>query len=152
MVLIDLFSNQATNFKPRQEYVQKVGDFVTSLKKKYRKIIGVHIRHGDYKTWNDGKYFYSFQEVRQILNQFLGMQDNKSDIVFILCSDAKIDSIVFDGLNYVEGLGSEIEDLYALSRADMVIGSNSTFGSWAAFYGNIPFVQFSKQPIEWPHL
>ena len=38
-----------------------------------------------------------------------------------------------------------IEDLLTLSMCNEIIGSNSTFGSLAAYLGNIPFFVFDRQ-------
>jgi hypothetical protein len=66
-----------------------------------------------------------------------------------LCSDEAIEQDKFVGLNFVLGPGSEITDLYMLAETDMIIGSNSTYGTWAAYYGQIPFYCFSAEKINW---
>lgn len=136
-------------FKPKDIYYSKIKNFIKNLRKNNKFIIGVHIRHGDYKTWSGGKFFYSFTKVKNILDDFILNNQESKKIIFVICSDDIIDKKIFKGLNYTEGLSSPIEDLYTLSLTDMIIGSNSTFGSWAAYYGNIPFAQFSHKKINW---
>jgi hypothetical protein len=132
-------------FKPREEYINKIKNIIQPLRDASRYIIGVHIRHGDYKTWNGGKYYYSFEEVRSILDQYLKGQQNPNKVTFVLCSDEDIPDKVFSDLSYIKGLGSEIEDLYTLAATDKILGSNSSFGEWAAYYGNIPFIIFPEK-------
>ncbi|MFA6430423.1 MAG: alpha-1,2-fucosyltransferase [Candidatus Paceibacterota bacterium] len=132
-------------FKPKKEYLDKVKNFIEPLKNGGKYLVGVHIRHGDYRKWNDGKFFYSFSEVRKILESHLEKQEKPENILYVLCSDEKIDDKSFKGLPYVKGLGSEIEDLYALASTNVIIGSNSSFGPWAAYYGNIPFIAFPEK-------
>jgi hypothetical protein len=132
-------------FKPKQEYQDKIDAFIGKLRDNGKRLVGVHIRHGDYKTWNDGKFFYSFEEVRDILESYLEKQENSGKVIFVLCSDEKINDAVFAGLPYVKGLGSEIEDLFTLAATDVIIGTNSTFGPWAAYYGNIPYIYFPEK-------
>lgn len=135
-------------FRPREEYYLEVQSFINSLKKPGVKIVGVHVRHGDYKTWNNGKYFFTFQEVRNILDDYLKFA-NHENTLFVICSDDKIDESCFEGLSFVKGPGSEITDLYALATTDLIIGSKSTYGTFAAYYGDKPFYTFSRENINW---
>lgn len=138
-------------FTPKAEYLNTPSSLIANLKSKYKLVVGVHIRQGDYSTWNGGKFYFTCAEVRVILDDFLCHYHN-NDVVFVLCSDENIEDNVFFGLNYVKGPGSEIEDLYTLSKTDLIIGSNSTYGLWAAYYGEIPFVVFSKDKMNWSNL
>lgn len=138
-------------FRPKEPYNGRVKQFVASLRKRYTKVIGVHIRHGDYKVWQGGKFYITFSEARTLLDSFIKEQTEKS-IIFVICTDDKVDEAAFAGLAWVRGPGTEIEDLYTLAETDMIIGSNSTYGPWAAYYGNIPFVQFTHEQPVWPIL
>jgi len=135
-------------FTPQENYVIRISNFINSLKKNSTFLVGVHIRQGDYKTWQGGKEFFSAAEVRSILNDFI-QNSSKKNITFIICSDEPIDTQVFNGLEYVVGLGGIIEDLYTLARVDLIIGSNSTYGMWASYYGKVPFIFFSRDKINW---
>ena len=44
---------------------------------------------------------------------------------------------------------SDIEDLYALSICDYILGPPSTFSMWASFYGGVPlrFIKHSNDKI-----
>lgn len=129
-------------FKPKEKYLDNIKKLLSPLREAGKYIVGVHIRHGDYKTWNGGAFFYSFEEVRQILESYLAVHSEPKRVVFVLCSDDKINNSTFTGLPYISGLGSEIEDLYTLSQTDIIIGSNSSFGAWSAYFGDIPFIRF----------
>ncbi|OGH88663.1 MAG: hypothetical protein A3J93_01035 [Candidatus Magasanikbacteria bacterium RIFOXYC2_FULL_42_28] len=138
-------------FSPREKYKNRVDDFLKNLRSEYKNIVGVHIRQGDYQSWLGGQYYFTSQEVRVILDDYLrNSKYFSAETCFVLCSDGAIDKTQFNGLNYRLGPGTEIEDLYALAGSNLIIGSNSTFGGWAAYYGNIPMITFSRNKINWP--
>jgi len=147
--LIKYHSALVDYFQLREAYRRPVAEFIGSLRKKYRRLIGVHIRQGDYRTWRDGQYYFSPAAVRTILDGFLKKQARPKEIVFVLCSDEAIDDRVFQGLNYVKGLNKPILDLYTLAATDLIIGSTSTFGQWAAYYGGLEMINFSRDESFW---
>jgi len=136
-------------FSPKKKYLVRAKKHISSLRGKFDYIVGVHIRHGDFKTWQDGKYYFSFQDVRKILDSFLEYYGQTGGVVsmvaFYICSDEKVDES-FVGLNYQVGEGGMIDNLCSLSLTDRIIGSTASgFGIWASYYGDIPFVSFSRE-------
>lgn len=129
--------------RPSDRAEAEISTVMLRAKQKGSKIIGVHIRQGDYKKWQGGKYYFSFSEARKLLDKFLSQHDNQKQVVFIICTDGDFDEAAFNGLNYVRGAGSAVSDLFLLSRTDIILGSNSTYGRWAAYYGGVPFIQFT---------
>lgn len=136
-------------FRPKDLYLKKIDTFLFPFKQDGVLLVGVHIRQGDYATWQNGDFYYSNREVAHILHTFLEWYGMKKKVQFVLCSDGVIDESKYEGLSVVKGLGTEIEDLYTLAACDVIIGSNSTYGSWAAYYGGIPFIEFSREKIDW---
>jgi hypothetical protein len=128
-----------------------INDFIKNIRKPGVKLIGVHVRHGDYRIWNGGRYFFSFAEVRKILDAYQDYENRttKKPLLFLICSDDRIDEAALAGLNYLPGPGTEINDLFALALTDLIIGSKSTYGPFAAYYGRIPFYTFSRTEINW---
>jgi hypothetical protein len=59
-------------------------------------------------------------------------------VAFFLSSDEPIPTQLSDGLDVIPSSGVVIEDLYGLAACDFFIGPPSTFGRWAAFYGDVP--------------
>lgn len=139
-------------FKPRSEYLLLITQFIGELKNKYKLIVGVHIRRGDYRTWRDGEYFFEYFEVNNILNDLQNNLSNKEEVIFVLCSDEPIEKDEFININFIESLGAEILDLYILADCDLIVGSNSTYNSWAAYYGQKPRIIFSREKINWQEI
>jgi hypothetical protein len=123
-------------FCPEQRINAKIGNFISNLRKTNSIIVGIHIRRGDYKDFLGGKYYYSFDIYKRVMNRLVGLMN--SNITFLICSNESIDDDVFSDFSYVVGLGEAVEDIYSLSECDYIIGPPSTFSIWASFYGNKP--------------
>lgn len=122
-----------------------------SLKNRYRYVVGVHIRKGDYNSPNWRRLFFADYQVAKILQVFLKTRKlNIKDVCFIICSDGKIEPQVFANLNTAYSGGTAVEDLFLLSQTDLIIGSDSTFGALASYFGNIPYIVFNKT-IDWDY-
>jgi hypothetical protein len=135
-------------FKPKNIYTQKIDNLIAEFRKKYEKIIGVHIRQGDYKIFKNGEFLINQESFEK---EMLSLQKNTSEkILFIICSDehVKMQNKSID--TYFQS-DSEIVDLYTLSLCDMIVGSDSTFGRWAAMYGGIPFQLIKTKKTEIPY-
>lgn len=134
-------------FKPKKEILQRANQFINQIKKD-NFLVGVHIRQGEYKSkkFMDGKLYFNENEVADILRNYLTKEKrDPKKVLFLLCSDGPLNLVYFSGLRIQIGIGIMIEDLITLSMCDIIIGSNSTFGSFAAYFGNIPFFIFDRK-------
>jgi hypothetical protein len=109
-------------------------------------IVGIHIRHGDYKVYRGGKYFFPIS-IYENLAKSLTINSSESSFVFLVCSDEHIPDSAFSGMNWIRGPGTTLGDFYALSLCDLVIGPVSTFNRLSAFLGGIPRFEIQK-PID----
>lgn len=122
-------------FEFRQEIVNYIKSHVLGQPGK-GKIIGVHIRKGDYKDWRGGLYYYDTETyINVMLKLKLIFGDNCR---FLVCSNEKIE-INVEGIDsiQIENTNASL-DLCALSMCDYIIGPPSTFSQWASFIGNKP--------------
>jgi len=102
--------------------------------------IGIHIRRGDYKTWNNGIYYYSDEQYIKIIQQVLSLFDKNTSLY--LFSNENLDEN-----KYKNSLGDSIyfskneyyADHYLMSICDYLIGPPSTFTAFASFIGNAKF-------------
>lgn len=129
-------------FTPGKKYLINIENLIKKAEGSGDLIVGVHIRQGDYKSFEGGKYFYSTEIYAEKMKQVKDLFKNKS-IVFLICSDEKQDSEMFAGLKTLFGTGHFIEDLYILASCDYIIGPPSTFTMWASFYGRVPLYKIS---------
>lgn len=138
-------------FEPRQEIVRRANDMMGQLHTEADIVIGVHIRRGDYATWQQGRFFFSLDEYHRFMLQAASIFEGRR-VAFFISSNEPFDTSVFHGC-CCQRFGNEpsaaILDLYTLSRCDYILGPVSTFSRWASFIGDVPlcFLESKDQTI-----
>jgi hypothetical protein len=115
----------------------------------FRGSISVHVRLGDFGVPSDkcdlisGKpnlrlplswYIASINELRRQLNKQLPV------FVFSDGRDEELEALLSLPCCQRINFGSSLSDLIALSRANILIASNSTFSMWASYLGRMPVI------------
>jgi hypothetical protein len=137
---------------PRAPLAAKVAAFVERHRARHARLVGVHLRQGDYKTWLGGKLYISEREARRALDELLRRRGWRADeTLFVVCSDGPLDLSAFAGLAAVRGPGSPIDDLLTLASCDLLVGSNSTFGGFASYYGDVPLIVLQRGGLNWDY-
>lgn len=132
-------------FKPKKQYLNEVENILMDLRSKYDFLVGVHIRRGDYKEWNNGSYFFDdevyLDKMKQIEKE---INSSGKSCCFFVASNEEINVTSFKTINLCYEKRNLITDLYTLAGCDYIIGPPSTFSLWASFYGNIPLQTISS--------
>lgn len=124
-------------FSLREDLKISVTNFIDSIRKGEKKIlVAIHIRHGDYKSFMKGKFFYTLPQYIDLMKKAENLF-GKGFIKFILFSNNPQD-MPKDTPEHCFGPGHFIEDLYAMAQCDYIIGPPSTFSRWASYYGKKP--------------
>lgn len=136
-------------FTPVEPYKINVNNLMSNLKNRADIIIGIHIRQGDYERHQNGRYFYTSDRYIEVMKGAIEVFSGKN-IKFLICSNVKQDLDLFKHFNCVFGSGHFIEDMYALSECDCIIGPPSSYTMWAAFYGEKPLYMMRdvRKPIK----
>ena len=104
--------------------------------------LGLHIRRGDYRTWQGGWFYYSDEQYLHIIRQFVALHADRQVQVFICGNDPHLNKQFFvdslAGQQVVFPDGNPGEDLYLLSCCDYLIGAPSTFTLVASMYRDCP--------------
>jgi hypothetical protein len=100
-------------------------------------LIGVHIRHGDYRSYCDGIMYYAAEEYRDVMRALVDQFPGRK-VSFLICSDEKQNLAVFRDLKVFQSNSEPVIDMYALASCDYIFGPNSSFSHWASFYGSAP--------------
>lgn len=128
-------------FSPIEIHARNVDRLIQNCRsdqEKNKLLIGVHIRRGDYQTFQCGKYYYENSVYLKYMTQIYEIfQQEQKSVAFLLCSNETI-SEVFNQFEVYTGTGHLIEDLYCLAKCDYLMGPTSTYTSWASIYGDVP--------------
>ena len=126
-------------FTPKDSIVKEAEELIYQLRKESDIVVGVHIRRGDYKEWNNGRFFYSFDEYYTFMKRIEKYYSDKK-VAFFISSNETIDKEQFPSIKWeMHPKGaSVILDLHTLSLCDVIIGPFSTFSRWASFIGEKP--------------
>ncbi len=120
--------------------------------------LGVHIRRGDYATWQGGKYYYDDEVYISIIEQAIKVliKEDWKMTVTICGNDPKIDRELYkrrletrEGIRIFFHDGNPGEDLCVLSDCDYIIGAPSTFSLVASMYFDTPlyWILDPKAPV-----
>ena len=127
-------------FRPREEIIGKAESMISNIHKKADIVMGVHIRHGDYKTFHNGRYFYTLEEFHEMMLRIQAIY-KEQQVAFFISSNETFDLNVFEGCHcyrFGKEPSGDILDLYTLSLCDRIIGPWSTYSRWASFIGEVP--------------
>ena len=127
-------------FRPKDEIMNKAEGLISEMKQSADMVIGVHIRRGDYATWNNGRFFYELEEYRQFMYRLQQLYTDKR-VAFFISSNEDFSLDVFDGCEcrkFGKDPSGAILDLYTLSVCDRIIGPFSSYSRWASFIGEVP--------------
>ena len=105
------------------------------------KVVGVHIRRGDYKDWNKGKYWYGNEVYERVIDE---MQESLGDVRFVVFTDEP--KSLSHNLAKLNELPTTAErDQWLMSKCDYLIGPPSTFTLWASFMGKVSLLHITDK-------
>lgn len=134
-------------FQPVENIAAASRDAVARMRQQAEVVVGVHIRHGDYRTWKNGLNFHPVEQyvawMRQMVAHFPGRK-----VAFLVASDEPRTVEEFPGLTVGFCPGSPVADIYALAGCDYIFGPPSTYSQWASFYGNRPLLQLPNRDVQ----
>ena len=129
--------------------MQKAEGMIAQLKQVSDIVVGVHIRRGDYATWNDGRFFYELEDYHQFMLNVKELYKDRK-VSFFISSNENFSLDIFNGCHccrFGQEPSGAILDLYTLSLCDRIIGPFSSYSRWASFIGEIPlcFLEVKNQ-------
>ncbi len=135
-------------FTPLPQYLQQINDFLGKSIPAGNLLVGIHIRRKDYKHFENGRFYYSLEQYKNIINK-IQVLFGSEQITFMVSSDETINTgALGEGLHIIKTPGHELLDLYCLSRCAFIAGPPSTYSMWASFYGEIPLYMIEDPEAE----
>lgn len=120
-------------FTPRDAVLKQIDDTLAPLRGK--KLIGVHLRQQPYKGFPDGRFLVPPTRVHHIVDEYLREKKlSAKEVALVTVTD-----------------NDNVTNLFLLSKCSVVIGTNSTFSNLAAWFGNIPHIVATDEPIDWEY-
>ena len=110
-------------------------------KQQNEKFVGVHVRLGDYSLDSRTNLEWFIEQIKFI------QSNAKEEITFYIFSDGSEEELV--ALTNISNcklvfFGSALADILVLSKASLILASDSTFSAWSAYLGQVPIV-FNKK-------
>jgi hypothetical protein len=130
---------------PNRNYLVAINRYVANIYREYELMVGVHVRRGDYKRFNNGVWHYSLEQYEAWIKQMAALPELAGKkIAFVVCTN-ELDVTFPDGENYKVFVDKKhfIEDIYILAKCNYIIGPPSTYSRWASFYGRVPLLQLT---------
>ena len=124
-------------FAPAEPFAGNVAAHLSRARAGCDVLVGVHVRQGDYRHFEGGRYFYETAEYARLMREVEGLLPGRR-VGFLVCSNAAHEPGAFAGLSVTPGTGHLLEDMYSLAGCDYVLGPPSTYTLWASFYGGAP--------------
>jgi hypothetical protein len=137
-------SEVRSQFVPLPLYGDPAKSFIADLRGHHDVLIGLFARRGDYRTFFDGKFYYSWSDYVRLAREAMEHYPGKR-VMIVAASDDPIPLAAFDGLpvtltsGSVNSGGHWLESFLELAQCDILLGPPSTFVACAAFYGDKPW-------------
>ena len=107
-------------------------------------VVGVMIRHGDYRNWEKGRYFFPTSTYIRWIHETKELFPNHK-VGFLITGN---DDIPPEGIEDIPNLflsHRDPETRFLLSECDYIIAPVSTFAGWAAYVGKVPIFILSSE-------
>jgi hypothetical protein len=132
----DSYDSISSHLKPLSKFDKTILEPINKLSDS-EILIGVVIRHGDYRHWKNGKYFLKTSIYHRWMIELEKLFSPKK-VGFFIASDEQQDLSIFNNQNIFFRSGNPIPNLYSLAHCDFMITVNSSFAGWSHFIGKVP--------------
>jgi hypothetical protein len=115
----------------------QLAEYLAPLRQRYQRLVGIHIRRGDYVRYREGQWFFDNATYRRLIVHLQSLFPGET-VGFIVATNEPFPADDFASLPTHAGPGHFALDMYALAGCDLIAGPPSTFSGWASFVGNRP--------------
>jgi hypothetical protein len=133
--------------RPRSELISQAAAKFAAMKGDSIRVIGVHIRQGDYRTYRGGQYFFTQSRYQELTASAVRASDVPAGktIIIAVSNEPLAWPALVGGARVESPSGTWMEDFLLLSMCDLIIGPPSTFSGSASFLGDVPWFQIKDK-------
>ena len=115
---------------------------INALKTESYKLIGIHIRRGDYIKWKGGKYYYNDDVYEKLMQNFSTQHGEKHAFIIFSNDNTKFK----ERKNLLISKEYWYIDHHLMSFCDYLFGPPSTFTFWASYVGQakLSYIHYKK--------
>ncbi|UOQ67219.1 alpha-1,2-fucosyltransferase [Hymenobacter volaticus] len=135
----DIFRPRVDEAQIKEQYLRKSSSEEV--------IIGLHIRRGDYKEFEDGRCFYADEVYIDKLQQLINQLFVKFKIL-VFSNDKDLNKPLYHstwGGRVTFSEKSALVDHYLMSKCDYLMGPPSTFSMCASYIGEVPLYHIQSE-------
>lgn len=154
-----LFRNPAGLEKYRKELIRAFTP--TSIQKeladivdlqKGQIILGVHLRQKNFTGFENGEFLVSPTRTLRIIEEYIQHSAlDPKNVALLIVSDLPIAPEIFSTYPVYTAQGNTEKNLFLLSKASVIVGTNTTFSNMAAWFGNVPHMVVANEPLDWEY-
>jgi hypothetical protein len=102
-------------------------------------LVGVHMRRGDYREFNDGVFYYDDETYLKNISALKNTYRGSKRLKFLLISNERINLENYGSVDYLHfGMQDAPVDMSLLQSCDYILAPPSTFSGWCSFLHDIP--------------
>ena len=102
-------------------------------------LVGVHMRRGDYREFNDGVFYYDDETYLKNIFSLKNTYNGSKRLKFLLISNERINLENYGSVDYLHfGMQDAPVDMSLLQSCDYILAPPSTFSGWCSFLHDIP--------------
>jgi hypothetical protein len=123
--------------RPESGLRKRTAAFTGGLRQRYTTLLGLHIRRGDFKSFENGRFYFSDYEYRIVLDRFFKLFNaDVNNTAVIICSDEPVDLQHFSPYSVFAEQRPYSDDFFILCACDYIIGPRSIFTTMANYFGD----------------
>ena len=125
-------------FNIKNKYRKKACDLIRSSGER-GVLVGVHIRRGDYREFNDGAFYYDDEVYLKNIFSLKNTYQGNKRLAFLLISNEHLKPENYRSVDYLYfGMQDAPVDMSLLQSCDYILAPPSTFSGWCSFLHDIP--------------
>ena len=141
--IVDAYPSIQRYFRPRRDLLPAIEEPINNLRGQVDVVLGVVIRHGDFKSWQGGQFYHESEDYIQLMDQAVTALKGKR-VGFFIASDEDQNPALFAHHTFYFRSGHPAENLCALASCDGMIAAESSFTGWSQYYGQVPVYHISR--------